>query len=498
MSFLTQMLGMAYDPATAGSRYEQYLEFGPQTRSGVSVNPDNALKVSAAWACVRLISETIASLPLITYQRLANGGRERATNHPLYELLDDRPNEKQTAFEYREMQLGHTLLRGNGYSHLEEGRRGFVDQLTPLHPDRVNIESLPADGLKPRYRYRVDGKTYTDAEILHVRGLSSDGVSGLDPITYARESLGLSLAGERYGARFFRNDARPTVVLKHPSKFKDAKTADRVRAHWNRIHGGEGQNGTAVLEEGMDLAVIGVDPRNAQFLELREFQAEDVCRWFRVPPHMVGLTSKATSWGSGIEQMSIGFVIYTLVPWMRRIEQAIARDLILAPRTYFVEHLVDGLLRGDLKARYDAYAIARDKGWYSVNDIRRKENENPIPGGDTYATGTPTAPAPRSADDEARANPHYEALVQEAAGNILRKEAQALGKAAQNGADWQAAVVNFYADHLDYVQKRLRLSADKATSYVSAQMQQLLADGSAALADWETRGAKVLIDLAME
>lgn len=491
MSFLSRMLASSPTGVTDTGRYDDILEYGLRSTSGVPITPDTALKISTVWACVRLIAETIASLPLIVYRVRPDGGRERAENHPLYDLLHDQPNRYQTAFEFREMMTGHALLRGNAYAKIEAGPRGPADQLIPLHPDRVHIEQLTSPDAAPRYRYLVDGLgRFNDADILHLRGLSGDGILALDPVTYARESFGLTLAGERYGSRFFKNDARPSVVLKHPGKLKKP-TADRIRTHWEAIHGGAGQHRTAVLEEGMDLVTVGVEPRNAQFLELREFQAEDVCRWFRVPPHMVGLTSKATSWGSGIEQMSIGFVVYTLVPWLKRWEQAIARDLIVAPDTYFVEHLVDGLLRGDLKTRYEAYAIARDKGWYSVNDIRRKENENPIAGGDVYAAGAP-APAGRVP------NAHYQDLVREAVGRVLRKEAAALNRAVKRGADFAQAVADFYSEHAAFVAETLCIAPVQAANYVDDQRQLLLTQGPDALVDWETRRAGVLAELVLE
>lgn len=566
MSYLTRMLAASSATSFTTPAYDQAVHLSA-TASGVPVSAQTALKISTVWACVRLIAETIASLPLVVYQRRADGGRSEATNHPLFDLLHDQPNRYQTAFEFREMMTGHALLRGNAYAKIEPGPRGFADQLIPLHPDRVIVEQLKSPDAAPRYRYKVEGLgTFNDTDILHLRGLSGDGITGIDPITYARESFGLTLAGERYGARFFRNDARPSVVLKHPKELK-GEAAKRLAASWNQNHGGENIHGTAVLEEGMDLVTVGVEPRNAQFLELREFQAEDACRWFRVPPHMVGLTSKATTWGSGIEQMSIGFVVYTLLPWLKRWEQAISRDLILVPQTYFVEHIVTALLRGDAKARYETYEIARRTGIMNPNEARALENMNPRtdPGGNAFdgsdgamaAAGSVAAPgaaagAQPTADDEtalktkavgelvragfkqqdaAKAvglpsmddwglppvtvqprekvapsapplkdvGSHYQELLREAAGRVVRKEIAALSRAAKRaGSDWPAVVDEFYADHATFVAQTLSISADMAERYVAEQVAELTARGPEALADWESRRVADLVALVLE
>lgn len=488
--------------------------WGATTAAGVPVNTDNALKLSVVWACVRLLSETIASLPLMIYRRLPDGGREEATNHPLYDLLHDRPNATQTAIEFRQMLGAHALLRGNGLARILPGARGFADQLVPLHPDRVQFKYL-ADG---RLRYEVRNADNTievlgDEDILHLKGLSLDGKVGVSVITYAREAMGLDLAAEAYGARYFANGAEPRGVLKHPKGLSDPGFK-KLKESWDEAHSGANQHKVAILEEGMDYVPVGLSNKDSQFLELRTFQAEDECRWFGVPPHMVGLTSKVTSWGSGIEQLGIAFVTYTLLPWLKRWEQAITRDLILAPQTYFVEHVVAGLLRGDLASRYNAYQIGLQNGWLSPNEIRQLENMNPRAGGDAYKAidaGVSSVPASRPpareapAEDEPAA--HYRLLVHEAAARVVRKEVAALGKAAKrlagegitiDQAAWAQAVDDFYADHADYVAQTLRIPDDQAALYVAWQKRELVQKGPTALDDWENRRVADLVELVSE
>lgn len=464
------------------------------TMSGVSVGPDNALKLSTVFACVRLLSETIASLPLVVYQRQPDGGRAEAFGHPLYDLLHDAPNTNQTAIEFRQMMTAHALLRGNAYARIVPGARGFADQLIPLHPDRVTPEELPDGNL----RYRVVGlpNPLNDDQMLHLKGMSFDGKLGVSVVTFMRESIGLGLAAEHYGSRFFGNSATPSGVLrKTDGKTLSEPAAKRLKESWSAAHSGSRQNSVAVLEEGLEYQAIGVSNKDSQFTELREFQAEDIAgRWFGVPPHMIGLTSKATSWGSGIEQMGIGFVVYTLLPWLKRWEQAISRDLILAPRLYFVEHVVAGLLRGDTQARYAAYATGRQWGWLSVNDVRRLENMNPVTGGDAYLSPLNMSPAAATAETQ-MPSAHYKMLMHESAGRVVRKEMAAikgLSKRAGTPDDFRLELQKFYSDHSAFVAQTLRITPEAARQWCTAQ----LSVDSKTVDDWETTRVPELIELA--
>jgi HK97 family phage portal protein len=474
------------------------------TTAGISVGPDTALKISTVYACVGLISETIATLPMVIYRWLENeDGRERARNHPLYRMLHDQPNDNQTAFEFVQMMQAHALLRGSGYSRIQAGPRGFADQLIPLHPDQVQKEKMTRN----RFRYVVtdeNGRNPVNAEdIFEVGGLSLDGLNTVSVITYARDSFGLGLAAERYGSRLFRNDSRPGGILTTDKTIKP-ETANKLKAQWESMHTGGSQHRVAVLTDGLTWQQVGISPEEAQFLGTREFQAEDVCRWFRVPPHMVGLTSKATSWGSGIEEMTIGFLTYTLQPWLTRWRQAVRRDLILASDTYFMDFIVDALLKGDIAGRYNAYAIGRQWGWLSRNDIRRFENMNPIPGGDDYLTplnmtdvanAEELAPPVMATAEPVAANGHYRLLAEEAAGRLVRKERAAITRMLDR-AEGEEAIREFYAGHVGLVAQTLRMSVQVAQNYCDDQVTAVLSTGDWPDIDQEMIG--LLADLAIE
>jgi len=498
------------------------------TSAGVAVGPDSALKLSTVYACVRLLSETIEALPLSVYQRQADGGNKEATNHPLYDLLHDRPNNLQTSIEMRQMMTSHALLRGNAYAWIKPGPRGPVDQLEPIHPDIVTPLYMPDGNLT----YRVSGGggiysgippgTYNDDQILHLKGMSFDGKLGVSVITYMRESAGLGLAAERYASRFFGNGSVPSVALKRPAGLKPLSdlAAKRLKSDFEAAHTGVNQHRVALLEEGTEIQPIGISNRDSQFIESREFQAEDIAgRWFGVPPHMVGLTSKATSWGTGIEQMGIGFVVYTLLPWLKRWEQAISRDLIIAPQTYYVEHVVSALLRGDTQQRYAAYAIGHQEWWLSPNDIRRMENQNPIDpddGGDEYvrsikqvdvgkppAGGNPISdapPAPSAPPAAPAKSAHYQALVLETAARVVRKESADMTRAykrCHSAEEWQQAVHDFYADHGEFVAQALHMSADMSARYVADQVRLMLSK-PILVTEWEADSIERLAALALE
>lgn len=474
--------------------------------AGVSVSAETALKISTVYACVGLISETIASLPLVVYRYLANeDGRERARNHPLYTLLHDQANESQTAFEFIQMMQAHALLRGSGYARIVPGARGFADQLVPLHPDVVEKESLGGS----KFRYQVTdekGRKPVNAEdIFEVGGLSLDGLNTLSVVSYARDSFGMTMAAEQFGGRFFRNNSRPGGVLKSPKTLTPAAAA-RVKASWEAAHTQVNQHRVAVLEEGLEWQQIGISPEEAQFLQTREFQAEDVCRWFRVPPHMVGLTSKATSWGSGIEEMTIGFLTYTLRPWLTRWKQAIRRDLILATDTYFADFVVSELLRGDTSKRFNAYAIGRQWGWLSVNDIRRLENMNPVENGDIYLQPMNMTEAGWNEPLPQTAGPvdgHYRLLAEEAAGRVVRKEISAMSRAAEKAQagtlaeGWDEAVRAFYEGHAWLVAQTMRMPLDAATDYCQLGQLELQAHGAAVMEEWPEHRVNYLVNLAI-
>ena len=371
-----------------------YSFFFGGTTSGKAVNERSAMQMTAVYACVRILSEAIASLPLHVYRYNDTGGKEKALVHPLYTLLHDEPNPEMSAFSFRETLMTHLLLWGNGYAQVIRNGRGEVMALYPLMPDRMVVDR-DAQG-RIIYEYtRSDGDARTvggksalrlaPSDVLHIPGLGFDGLVGYSPIAMAKNAIGMGLACDEYGASFYQNGAQPGGVLEHPGVVKDPK---RVRESWNAIYQGSANaHRIAVLEEGMAYKPISISPEQAQFLQTRKFQIEEIARIFRVPPHMVGDLDKSSF--SNIEQQSLEFVKYTLSPWITRWEQAIYRALFseAEKKRFFVRFNVEGLLRGDYQSRMNGYAVARQNGWMSANDIRELENFDRIPpedGGDLY------------------------------------------------------------------------------------------------------------------
>lgn len=350
---------------------------GYQTAAGVTIRPDTAMQSAAVFACVRVISETVASLPLILYRRVRGGGKVRAWDHPLYRVLHDIANPEMTAFDARETLVGHAALWGNAYAEIEYNSAGEVVAIWPLRPDRTHMERRE-DGSLWYVTELQDGKRVglPSYRVWHTRGFF-----GLSPILEARNAVGLALAAEEYGARFFSNDSRPGGVLKHKGRLSP-EAAKRLKESWEAAHSGLSYaHRVAVLEEGVEWQSIGIPPEDAQYLETRKFQVNEIARLFRVPPHLIGDLDRATF--SNIEQQSIEFVVHCIRPWLVRFEQSAWRDLLTESEreTLFCEHLVDGLLRGDIESRYRAYAIGRQWGWLSVDEIRARENMNPLPEG---------------------------------------------------------------------------------------------------------------------
>ncbi len=355
------------------------------TNAGKLVNPRNAVQVSAVYACVRVIAETIASLPVGVYEE-TDGGTRKAKEHPLYRLLHDEPNSEMTSFVMREVMLSHLLLWGNSYTQIIRSGKNNIVGLYPLLPDRMTVDR-DAKG-KLTYTYiTTEGQQVNlrPTDVLHIPGLGFDGIMGYSPIALEKNAIGLGIAAEEYGSTFFKNGARPSGVLTHPNTVKDPK---RLRESWNAAYGGSSNGGkVAVLEESMTFTPISIPNNEAQFLETRKFQVEEICRIYRVPPHMIGDLSRSTF--SNIEHQSIDFAVHTIRPWLVRIEQAMNRALFSENEKgrFYVQFNIDGLMRGDYKSRMEGYAIARQNGWMSANDIRGLENLNPISddeGGNTY------------------------------------------------------------------------------------------------------------------
>lgn len=381
---------------TAGSSYSFFLG---GTASGKYVTERSAMQMTAVYCCVRILSEAVASLPLQFYRYTDDGGKEKAVEHPLYFLLHDEPNPEMTSFIFRETLMTHLLLWGNAYSQIIRNGKGEVVALYPLMPDRMKVDRDEHGRLYYEYTVYdsddVDGRKGTNKvrrtvrlqphDVLHIPGLGFDGLVGYSPIAMAKNAIGLAIATEEYGSKFFANGAAPSGVLEHPGTIKDPS---KVRESWQATFGGSGNaNKIAVLEEGMKYTPISISPEQAQFLETRKFQIDEIARIFRVPPHMIGDLEKSSF--NNIEQQSLEFVKYTLDPWVSRWEQAMVRALLTPDekKKYFFKFNVDGLLRGDYQSRMNGYATARQNGWMSANDIRELENLDRIPaeqGGDLY------------------------------------------------------------------------------------------------------------------
>ena len=359
--------------------------FGGST-AGKPVTPRSAIQVSVVYACVRVIAETIASLPFGVF-RETDAGSVKALDHPLYRVLHDEPNEEMTSFIWRETMLTHLLLWGNSYSQILRSGRGKILGLYPLLPDHMEVDRDDRTG-NLTYTYTTTKGVpvrLRPEDVLHIPGLGFDGIMGYSPIAIERNAIGLGIAAEEYGSKFFSNGATPSGILTHPNTVKNPKA---LREAWMEAYGGSSNsNRVAILEEGMTFTRISMPNNEAQFLETRKFQVSEICRIFRVPPHMIGDLDRATF--SNIENQSISFAVHTIRPWLVRIEQAMNRTLFPEKEKgiYYVQFNLDGLMRGDYKSRMEGYAIGRQNGWLSANDIRTLENMNPIPdaeGGNTY------------------------------------------------------------------------------------------------------------------
>ena len=376
--------------ATSGSSYRFFL--GGST-SGKTVTERSAMQMTAVYSCVRILAEAIAGLPLHLYTYKEDGGKEKAIGHPLYLLLHDEPNPEMSSFVFRETLMTHLLLWGNAYAQIIRNGKGEVVALYPLMPNRMTVDRDSSGQLF--YSYQMNNsdaptmKTGTvilkPSDVLHIPGLGFDGLVGYSPIAMAKNAIGLAIATEEYGAKFFANGATPGGLLEYPGTVKDP---DRVRESWNKgFSGSQNAGKVAILEEGMKYTPISIAPEQAQFLETRKFQINEIARIFRVPPHMVGDLEKSSF--TNIEQQSLEFVKYTLDPWVVRWEQSLSRALFTPEekKKYFFKFNVEGLLRGDYQSRMNGYATARQNGWMSANDIRELENLDRIPaeeGGDLY------------------------------------------------------------------------------------------------------------------
>ena len=379
--------------------------------TGVQVTPETAMRMMAVYACVRLIAEDLASLPLPIYRRLEPRGKERVPNYPLYPLLHDQPNPEMTSFQFRETMMLNLLGRGNAFAEIMRAD-GWPVALWPIPASRVSARRLTANGeLEYLITPPTGGPTRLPAsQMFHIPGLSVDGVWGLSPIQMAQESIGLGIAAEAFAAGFFGNGARPSMVLYHPATLSP-EAHEQLRSEFETTQTGlSNAQRVALLEEGMTVKELTIPPGDAQFIEQRKFSVEEIARLFRVQPFKIGHHERSTF--NNIEHLGIDHVVSTIRPWAVRWEQAIRKDLIPEEErnVFFAEFLTAGLLRGDHAARAEFYRTLWNLGALSSNDIRELENMNPVEGGDTYYVPLNMMPAGGSPTDQAQRMRLLEAL----------------------------------------------------------------------------------------
>jgi HK97 family phage portal protein len=466
---------------------------GRQTEAGPRVNAKTANSLSAYYAAMRAISEDVGKLPLFVYERIDPRGKRRAREHPVFPLLHDAPNDDMGSMTFRETATSRALGWGGGFAEIERTGRDVPVALHLIHPSRVGIGR---DEGKLVYDVRSEDFGGEPVRIpahdmLHIHGLGEDGVSGYALSVLGKQAIGLGLATEQFGARFFRNGARPGGGLKHPSTLGD-DAARHLRESWTKIHqGAANANNVAIMEEGMEWQSFGIPPEEAQFLETRQFQVEEIARWFRMPPHKLQHLLRSTF--SNITEQNQEYVGDTLMPWTVRWEQEIKRKLFGPRETdYFAEHLFKGLLRGNPTQRIIFYRGMANIGAMSPNDIREAENENGIgPAGDVYRVALNTQPVDQTASgrleigggrqqvrittlqplDSSLVRAAHLPLFEEAAQRVIAKEAKAAVRAAKKyAADADAFTAwadGFWAEQLDYLVQALTPAATSCALLVS-------------------------------
>lgn len=355
--------------------------------AGVTVSEERAMGLSAVWSCVRLISETVGSLPLGVYERTTDG-RAAVEQHYLYDLFRVAPNALMNPLEFREAQTLALALWGNGYSYIERDKNGSPVALVPMRPECVT--PVKEDGTVNYYYQTTKGEIrFRKDEVFHLKGFSLDGIVGLSPLAYARHSMGISIASDQFAANTFAKGNRPSGVLT-VDRILDASQREKLRAIYDNMD----SNSLWVLEGGTGYQELSLPPDDMQMLESRQFQLADIARFFRVPSHMINDTTPTTSWGSGIEQLNLGFLTYTLRPYLTRWEFTVSNALLSRTdrRKYFVEHNVEGLLRADTAARANFYSTALQNGWMTRGEVRKKENLPKIEGTDDLTVQINLAP----------------------------------------------------------------------------------------------------------
>lgn len=482
---------------------------------GVVVTPETAMRHSAVWACIGIRCEAMASLPLLLYKRLTRG-KERAPDHDLYRKLRWQPNGWQTAFEFEEMAEIHQSLRGNFYARIVDDPFGQVAALIPLHPDRMKPGLLPAGRMQYEYRPPNGGPTETlsQDQVHHRRGRSLDGIVGISPVEYCAYTLGVAIAGDRYAGQWFNGAGSTPTALKHPMTLGEDGQKN-LRDSIAKYNAGLGNaHKFLILEEGMDAVSLGVNARDAQLLESRQFGVEEIARIWNIPTHMLKVNRAGTVSYASVEMFDLEFVIHTVRPQATRNEQAIWRDLLSETDQddYFPEYLLEALLRGDSAARAAFYKAGIESQWLVPNEARERENLNPLPGGDEVVQGkVGTTPGPQAPADQTPRTPtgkprgegdaRARLITLEASARVVQKEIAAATKAATKFASdptgWHAWCGDFYADHAGFIGHVLKLPSHHAHAYAAQQRDALATRGLPAAVDWESRVVPQLAALAL-
>lgn len=492
-----------------------------QSMAGTTVTEESALRISTVFSCVKIISEALAQLPIKVYRELPEDKGRDSVDSPLAERLHHLPNEEQSDFEFKEQMQQWACLRPYAYAEVT-----LDGQMWPRHPDRIKAERLKGSK-RLRYQYLEDDGTWRP--ILWEDMLR---VPGSPVLQYARESFGLAQAIEAYGSKSFANGVRPSGIVT-TTKVLDENGRDKLRTWIEEGNAGSERSGRVmILPEDMKFVQLGMSNQDAEFIASRVHSITDIARWFRIPAYMLDVLQPGAVSYASIEMQSIEFVVFTMMPWFKRWEGAIWRDLIGQGEEY-AEFLLAGLLRGTTKDRYDAYSIGIQWGWLSPNDVRRFENMNPIPGGDDYKKVNaapelmpgqppkqlgpgqkpgqppqqqqkPGQPPQRAADmDEGSpASNLLNLFMEDAAGRAVRREVAAMSRIAEKHGDdevaFNQAAVEFYDRHADYVADALHLPAGEARRYAQSKVKALREDGITAAAAWETEDIHRLTELAME
>jgi HK97 family phage portal protein len=470
------------------------------TFSGFPIGPDTALRVSTVFACTSLIAETLASLPTTLYRRLPEGGKEKAVDHRLYRTLRFRPNPWQTAMDFYAMGQMHLGLRGNAFSEIvNDGRRV---ELLPMHPDLVTVDQLDSGRLRYRYRdplLRGEERTLLQGEVLHLRDLSDDGISGQARASLAREAIAVAAAGEAFVGGFFKNDATGRLMFHHPAHLNRQKRKEFLDMIQENYAGWSNRSKSMLVTGGVEAKELGKHDDSGFIVDPRRFQVSDICRFWRVPLFMVGLEEKSTTWGTGIEQQKQGFVDFTIKAWTDRWSQGMAQALLSEQEQeeYVIEFNFADLVRGDLKTRFEAYQIGKQIGVWNPNEIRAKENEGPRDGGEEYQDNAPGAPpnAPMgtvSPEEEDEAEAHVPApLLADVAHRIAERERinieRRTNQANTDPVNWRKWFVKFQDGHTEYVQRALLPLASAYCPTWDERASDLIVESLAdSDGDWET------------